>query len=48
MEGEFADKFNAMPKHVVSSTLEEPLVWNKLDYTQRRPGRGGLEAEGDI
>jgi dihydrofolate reductase len=23
-EGEFADKFNAMPKYVVSSTLEEP------------------------
>jgi dihydrofolate reductase len=27
MEGEFADKFNAMPKYVVSSTLEEP-EWN--------------------
>jgi dihydrofolate reductase len=26
-EGEFADKFNAMPKYVVSSTLEEP-TWN--------------------
>jgi dihydrofolate reductase len=25
--GEFADKFNAMPKYVVSSTLEEP-EWN--------------------
>lgn len=24
MEGEFADKFNAMPKYVVSSTLGEP------------------------
>ena len=23
-EGEFADKFNTMPKYVVSSTLEEP------------------------
>jgi dihydrofolate reductase len=23
-EGEFADKFNEMPKHVVSSTLEDP------------------------
>jgi dihydrofolate reductase len=27
MEGEFADKFNAMPKYVVSSTLESP-EWN--------------------
>jgi dihydrofolate reductase len=26
-EGEFADKFNAMPKYVVSSTLEKP-DWN--------------------
>jgi dihydrofolate reductase len=24
MKGEFADKFNAMPKYVVSSTLQEP------------------------
>jgi dihydrofolate reductase len=27
VEGEFADKFNAMPKYVVSSTLEDP-EWN--------------------
>jgi dihydrofolate reductase len=27
MQGEFADKFNAMPKYVVSSTLEDP-AWN--------------------
>jgi dihydrofolate reductase len=26
-EGEFADKFNSMPKYVVSSTLEQPS-WN--------------------
>jgi dihydrofolate reductase len=26
-EGEFADKFNAMPKYVVSSTLDNP-TWN--------------------
>jgi dihydrofolate reductase len=28
MEGAFADKINAMPKYVVSSTLDEPLAWN--------------------
>ncbi|MDP9227798.1 MAG: dihydrofolate reductase family protein, partial [Actinomycetota bacterium] len=27
-EGPFAEKMNSMPKHVVSSTLEEPLEWN--------------------
>src|ERR1700716_3020991 len=27
MEGEFADKFNSMPKYVVSATLEE-APWN--------------------
>ena len=27
IEGEFADKFNSMPKYVVSSTLEDP-EWN--------------------
>src|SRR5437867_3571882 len=27
MKGEFADKFNSMPKYVVSSTLEDP-EWN--------------------
>lgn len=27
-EGEMADKMNAMPKYVVSSTLPEPLEWN--------------------
>ena len=27
-DGEFADKMNAMPKHVVSSTLRDPLAWN--------------------
>jgi dihydrofolate reductase len=27
MKGEFADKFNGMPKYVVSSTLEDP-GWN--------------------
>src|SRR5919112_546948 len=29
-EGEFADKFNAMPKYVVSTTLGKDDVWNNL------------------
>jgi dihydrofolate reductase len=24
----FADKFNSMPKYIVSTTLQEPLEWN--------------------
>jgi dihydrofolate reductase len=27
-DGEFADRFNTMPKYVVSSTLSEPLEWS--------------------
>ena len=27
-EGPFAEKMNSMPKHVVSSTLSEPLEWS--------------------
>jgi dihydrofolate reductase len=27
-EGEFADRMNAMPKYVVTSTLSAPLAWN--------------------
>jgi dihydrofolate reductase len=26
--GEYADMMNGYPKHVVSTTLEEPLEWN--------------------
>jgi len=32
-QGEFADKFNTMPKYVVSSTLEEP-EWNNTTVLQ--------------
>jgi dihydrofolate reductase len=32
-EGEFADKFNTMPKYVVSSTLQEP-GWNNSTVLQ--------------
>jgi dihydrofolate reductase len=49
MEGEFADKFNSMPKYVVSSTLEE-AEWNNStilkgdvveDVSKLRQGLGG-------
>jgi len=49
MEGEFADKFNSMPKYVVSSTLEE-AKWNNStvlrgdvveNVSQLRQGPGG-------
>jgi dihydrofolate reductase len=39
-EGPFADKMNSMPKHVVSSTLEEPLEWNNSTLV-----KGGLAEE---
>jgi dihydrofolate reductase len=38
-EGEFADKFNTMPKYVVSSTLEEP------EWTNTTALRGDLAEE---
>ena len=38
-EGEFADKFNNMPKYVVSSTLENP------DWTNTTVLRGDLDEE---
>lgn len=38
-EGEFADKFNNMPKYVVSSTMQEP-EWNNSTVL-----RGDLSAE---
>ena len=36
MEGEYADKFNSMPKYVVSSTLEEP-AWNNTTVLRGDP-----------
>ena len=44
-DGEFAEKFNTMPKYVVSSTLEDPDV-DQHDGARRRPGGGGHPAEG--
>ena len=35
MQGEFADKFNNMPKYVVSSTLTDPQ-WNNSTVLVRR------------
>jgi dihydrofolate reductase len=32
--GEYADMMNGYPKHVVSTTLEEPLEWNNSTLTQ--------------
>ena len=50
-EGEFADKFNSMPKYVVSSTLKEP-EWNnsmvlKGDVAEE-VGKLREEQDGDI
>ena len=43
-EGEFADKFNKMPKYVVSSTLKDPDWTNTTvvvgDLAERSPGCG--------
>ena len=36
MEGEYADKFNSMPKYVVSSTLEEP-AWTNTTVLEGDP-----------
>ncbi len=35
--GEFADRMNAMPKHVVSSTLAEPLGWQNSTLLRGDP-----------
>jgi dihydrofolate reductase len=50
-EGEFADKFNSMPKYVVSSTLSEPR-WQNTTVLQGDPIEAvstlRQEQEGDI
>lgn len=50
-EGEFADKFNSMPKYVVSSTLEEP-EWNNSTVLKgdvaEEVGKLRQEQDGDI
>jgi dihydrofolate reductase len=50
-EGEFADKFNEMPKYVVSTTLEDP-EWNNSTVIRgdlpREVARVKDEIDGDI
>jgi dihydrofolate reductase len=50
-DGEFADKFNSMPKYVVSSTLREP-EWNNTTVLQGDVGEAvsklKQEVDGDI
>lgn len=36
----FAERFNGMPKHVVSSTLPEPLEWNNSHLLRGDLGEG--------
>jgi dihydrofolate reductase len=50
-EGEFADKFNTMPKYVVSSTLENPEWSNSTVLkgdVKEEVGKLRKELEGDI
>jgi len=50
-EGEFADKFNSMPKYVVSSTLSDP-EWTNTTVLEGEPSESvpGLrdEVDGDV
>jgi dihydrofolate reductase len=50
-EGEFADKFNSMPKYVISSTLENP-EWNNTTVLRGDPIEEAMKLkakhEGDI
>jgi dihydrofolate reductase len=51
MEGDFADKFNSMPKYVVSSTLEDPS-WTNTTVLRgdvaEEVGKLRRELEGEI
>ena len=44
-DGDFADRFNSMPKYVVSATLKDP-EWTNSHVLERRPRRGGHQAAG--
>jgi dihydrofolate reductase len=46
-EGEFADKFNTMPKYVVSSTLEDP-EWNNTTVLGSDAVEAAARLKGEI
>jgi dihydrofolate reductase len=46
-EGPFAEKFNAMPKYVVSSTLEDP-EWNNTTVLKGDPAEEAAKLKQDI
>ena len=47
VEGEFADKFNTMPKYVVSSTLEQP-EWNNTTVIEGDVVEAVTELKGQV
>jgi dihydrofolate reductase len=46
-EGEFADKFNTMPKYVVSSTLDDP-EWNNTTVLKGNAAEEAAKLKGEI
>jgi dihydrofolate reductase len=46
-EGEFADKFNNMPKYVVSSTLKDP-EWNNTTVLDGDPVEEATKLKGEL
>ncbi len=43
--GEYAEMMNGYPKHVVSTTLEEPLEWNNSTPYQRERRGGSVQPQ---
>jgi dihydrofolate reductase len=46
-DGEFADKFNTMPKYVVSSTLDDP-EWNNTTVLKGDPVEEAARLKGEV